>query len=105
MHLLPYLSIIVFRGEILFQQKAENCEASNAAGAIIYNNVPGLFAGTLTPGNSIKIPIAGVSQEDGQKLLKEAAGSQVELRSQKGYGFNSGTSMVSIIIKECEDCW
>ena len=54
------------RGLIPFREKAANIAAVAGLGAVIYNNEPGNFRGTL--GGSSNIPVASVSQEDGERL-------------------------------------
>ena len=54
------------RGLIPFREKAANIGGAGALGAVIYNNEPGNFRGTL--GGSSEIPVASVSQEDGERL-------------------------------------
>ena len=54
------------RGLIPFREKAANIAAVAGLGAVIYNNEPGNFRGTL--GGSSNIPVASVSQEDGARL-------------------------------------
>jgi len=54
------------RGLIPFGEKAANIAAAGALGAVIYNNEPGNFRGTL--GGSSEMPVASVSQEDGDRL-------------------------------------
>ena len=54
------------RGLIPFGEKTANIAAAGALGAIIYNNEPGNFRGTL--GGSSEMPVASVSQEDGDRL-------------------------------------
>ena len=54
------------RGLIPFREKAANIAAVAGLGAVIYNNEPGNFRGTL--GGSSNIPVASVSQEDGDRL-------------------------------------
>ena len=63
------------RGLIPFREKAANIAAVAGLGAVIYNNEPGNFRGTL--GGSSNIPVASVSQEDGDRLeaLLEASAS------------------------------
>ncbi len=54
------------RGLVPFREKAANIAAAGALGAVIYNNEPGNFRGTL--GGSSEIPVASLSQEDGARL-------------------------------------
>ncbi|HEY5878528.1 MAG TPA: M28 family metallopeptidase [Nakamurella sp.] len=58
---------LIRRGGCTFQLKGENAAAAGATLAVIYNNVPGPLANvTITvPG---KIPVGGVSMEDGEIL-------------------------------------
>ncbi len=69
------------RGLVSFGKKAANIAAAGALGAVIYNNEPGNFRGTL--GGSSEIPVAAVSQEDGERLeahLAASASSAVNLK-------------------------
>ena len=66
---------LIERGELTFAMKVANATAAGAAGVVIYNNAPGIFAGGLTSGSSI--PAASISQEDGQAL---AAGGPAAAR-------------------------
>ena len=61
------------RGLIPFREKAANIAAVAGLGAVIYNNEPGNFRGTL--GGSSNIPVASVSQEDGDRLEARLAAS------------------------------
>ena len=54
------------RGLIPFREKADSLAAAGALGAVIYNNEPGNFRGTL--GGSSEIPVVSVSQENGDRL-------------------------------------
>ncbi len=55
------------RGIFFFRTKALNAAAAGAVAAIIFNNRPGSFQGTLiSPG--VPIPVISMSQEDGLKL-------------------------------------
>ncbi|KAJ9617084.1 Leucyl aminopeptidase yscIV [Cladophialophora chaetospira] len=62
---------LISRGECPFALKAANAATAGAAGAIIYNNVPGPnIAGTFTePGDYA--PAVSVTQEDGEALLAQ----------------------------------
>jgi subtilisin family serine protease len=57
---------LMSRGTITFQAKVENATAAGCLGAIIYNNVPGNFNGTLTVPQTL--PAVSLSQEDGLVL-------------------------------------
>ncbi|GAB7363568.1 hypothetical protein MBLNU230_g3835t1 [Neophaeotheca triangularis] len=59
---------LISRGECSFAIKAENALSAGAAGAIIYNNVPGALSGTLG-GAGDYAPVVGTSQEVGNALL------------------------------------
>ena len=69
------------RGLVPFGEKAANIAAAGALGTVIYNNEPGNFRGTL--GGSSEIPVAAVSQEDGERLealLAASASSAAKLK-------------------------
>lgn len=57
---------LIERGGLSFQDKVRNAASAGAIGAIIYNNVHGIFFGTLNAASSI--PAVSLSQEDGQYL-------------------------------------
>lgn len=58
---------LIERGTSTFTQKALSAEAAGAIAAVIYNNVPGNFAGTLIILEP-NIPVVAMSQADGQRL-------------------------------------
>lgn len=68
---------LIERGTITFHQKVRNAEAAGAVAAIIYNNQPGPFAGTL--GEPTRIAALAVSREDGLRLAA-AAGQGATVR-------------------------
>ncbi len=57
---------LIERGTVTFTLKGRNAALAGARAAIIYNNVPGPFAGFMDPG--IGIPVAAISREDGLYL-------------------------------------
>ena len=57
---------LVERGEITFGSKVAEVHNAGAVGAIIFNNVPGSFRGTL--GGQSQIPAISLSQADGRHL-------------------------------------
>jgi hypothetical protein len=68
---------LISRGECPFGQKALNAKAAGAVAAILYNNEPGLVAGTM--GEPL-LDYAGavcISQEQGQALLEKMAVGEV----------------------------
>lgn len=58
---------LIERGGLYFYEKVQNAYEAGAVGAIIYNNVPYNFVGTLE--NLSEIPAISISQEDGIYLL------------------------------------
>ncbi|MFN3842699.1 MAG: S8 family serine peptidase [Rehaibacterium terrae] len=91
--------VLCERGDISFADKARNVANSGGVAAIIYNNVPGGFSGTLGSG-APAIPVVSMTQEDGQflkgnKLGKTAAVSTVPNNQGNGYAFYDGTSMAT----------
>lgn len=91
---------LISRGEIAFADKAKNALAANAAGAIIYNNAPGLIHGALTQdGSVLDIAVAMIEQTTGQALKAEltaghaATASITTLRTD--YARFDGTSMAT----------
>jgi serine protease len=89
--------VLCERGDIAFVDKVRNVEASGGVGAVIYNNVPGGFSGTLGEGVTSTIPAISLSQEDGQVLVGSLLGSSGTVHSGAGNGYAllDGTSMAT----------
>jgi len=85
---------LIERGNISFADKVLACQAGGGVGAIIYNNAPAAFSGTLG-GVETTIPSFGVSGNDGaalQAYLGTAASLQVDVSN---YAAWDGTSMAT----------
>lgn len=91
---------LISRGEITFADKIKNAIKAGAAGAVIYNNAPGLINGALTDDGSV-LPIAVfmIEQNVGQEILKSiTAGQTVKATLQTiatDYAPFDGTSMAT----------
>jgi len=60
---------LISRGEYSFNFKATNAIAAGAVAVVIYNNVPGLFNGTLGEPIDGVTPVVGISKADGEYIL------------------------------------
>ncbi len=92
--------VLCERGQISFYDKVRNVQNGGGAAAVIYNNEPGPFLGTLGDGNTSTIVAISLSQEDGQSLVasKLEANATVNSSIQKpasGYEAWNGTSMAA----------
>lgn len=92
--------VLCQRGDISFYDKVMNVENSGGAAAIIYNNEPGNFLGTLGDGASSSIIGVSLSQEDGQYLVASQLGTTATITSERlwptsGYEAWDGTSMAT----------
>ncbi|HVF85933.1 MAG TPA: S8 family serine peptidase, partial [Pyrinomonadaceae bacterium] len=91
--------VLCQRGTIGFVDKVRNVQSGGGKAAVIYNNVPGGFFGTLGDGNTSTIPAISISQEDGQAALGQvnASGTVVSRVEQpaSGYSYFDGTSMAT----------
>jgi subtilisin family serine protease len=68
---------LIQRGAISFAAKVANAAADSCLAAVIFNNAPGNFAGTLgAPG---AIPAVSLSQAEGQSLVTELGSGPVNL--------------------------
>jgi subtilisin family serine protease len=80
-----------------FASKVENAMAAGALGAIVYNDEPGGFGGTLTSARTSTgaawIPVLAVSAEDGERLL--AGGTMQLALLATDLGTANGTSFSS----------
>ena len=92
--------VLCQRGDISFYDKVNNVQLGGGAAAIIYNNVPGDFLGTLGEGFSSSIIGISLSQEKGQYLVANKLGQTATVFSQvaqpaSGYEAWDGTSMAT----------
>jgi serine protease len=88
--------VLCERGDISFADKVNNVRLGGGAGAVIYNNVSGGFAGTLN--GTSAIPAISISQEDGQSALGKVNSSASLVNSAgfgNGYESYDGTSMAT----------
>lgn len=92
--------VLCERGDISFYDKVRNVQLSSGAAAVIYNNAPGGFVGTLGDGNTSTIVGISLSQEDGQFLVANRLGQSATVSSTytaqtSGYEYYDGTSMAT----------
>jgi serine protease len=92
--------VLCKRGQIFFRTKVENVQSSGGIGAVIYNNAPGNFSGTLGDGPASSIPAISLSQVQGLFLLNHKLKLEAKVVSQRkepasGYDRESGTSFSS----------
>ncbi|WP_306798548.1 S8 family serine peptidase [Oceanobacillus saliphilus] len=70
------------RGEIPFYELAQSAEKNGAIAAVIYNNEPGIFQGSLqNEQNPINIPVASISMEDGKWLKNHSEKKSLYMES------------------------
>jgi subtilisin family serine protease len=91
---------LISRGEISFADKVSNALNAHAAGAIIYNNAPGLIHGALTQdGTTLNIAVAMIEQPVGQALKAELTAGRPAMASittlRTDYSSFDGTSMAT----------
>jgi subtilisin family serine protease len=91
--------VLCERGDIDFVAKVENAQASGGVAAVIYNNIPGGFSGTLGKEGDY-IPAISISQEDGLYLVANNLGMEGTVESYaptvgSGYEAWGGTSMAT----------
>ena len=88
--------VLCERGDISFADKVLNVQIGGGAGAVIYNNVSGGFAGTLN--GSSNIPAISISQDDGW-AARSAVNSTATVVNSTGFGNGyesyDGTSMAT----------
>jgi hypothetical protein len=92
--------VLCQRGAISFYDKVMNVQNSGGAAALIFNNEPGNFLGTLDVGNTSEIIALSLSQEDGTFLFENKLGSVASVYSELSWPTSSyeawgGTSMAT----------
>jgi aminopeptidase YwaD len=70
--------VLIERGVITFREKVTAAAARGAAAVVVFNNQPGLVAGTLQQRS--EIPAVIISQDDGRQLLEAVQRGAVRLR-------------------------
>ncbi|MDR7554472.1 MAG: M28 family metallopeptidase [Armatimonadota bacterium] len=70
--------VLVERGVITFREKVAHAAARGAVAVVVYNNRPGVVAGTL--GQRGELPAVVVSQDDGRALVETARRGGLRLR-------------------------
>ena len=85
---------LIQRGEIAFADKVQNCANGGGAAAVIYNNAPGLFSGTLGE-VSVGIPAVGVTASAGATLLDQVGSPGQVVLEAGDYAHLDGTSMAT----------
>ena len=66
--------VLCSRGEVSFLEKVTKVMENGGIAAVVYNNVPGIFSGTLGEEVDGVIVAVSISQEDGQYLVAQQAG-------------------------------
>ncbi len=85
---------LIARGTVDFTTKVSNCQLSGGTGAVIYNNAPGAFSGTL--GTTVtSIPSVSIAQEDGNVLLGRLGQASSVAVALANYAYYDGTSMAT----------
>ncbi len=92
--------VLCQRGDVSFYDKVINVQNGGGAAAVIYNNVPGGFLGTLGEGYSSNIIGISMSMEDGQYLVANRLGQVTTISSTytapaSSYEYYDGTSMAT----------
>jgi serine protease len=97
--------VLCERGQVSFSDKVSNVQSGGGVGAVIYNNEPGGFLGTLDCSGPphrpcSNIPAVSISQADGQHLASNQIGSSafvstVSTVPASGHEAWNGTSMAS----------
>ncbi len=85
---------LIERGEITFAEKVQNAKNAGAIGVIIYNNVSGLFSGTLGKKSNWPV-VVSMSKEDGLKILNYEGQKGTISIPVSNYKFYNGTSMAA----------
>jgi subtilisin family serine protease len=85
---------VIQRGNISFADKVTHCQTDGGVGAVIYNNAPGNFNGTLN-GAVTSIPSVSVSDTDGAALIAAVGQTATVAVMPSNYAYYDGTSMAT----------
>ena len=85
---------LVQRGTVDFATKVSNCQASGGVGAVVYNNAPGGFGGTL--GTTVtSIPSVTASDTEGAAMKLQLGQTATLAVTATNYAYFDGTSMAT----------
>ena len=85
---------LIARGSVDFATKVSNCQGSGGVGAVVYNNAPGGFAGTL--GATVtSIPSATASDTEGAAMQGQLGQQATVAVKPVNYAYYDGTSMAT----------
>ena len=85
---------LIARGTIDFATKVSNCQASGGVGAVVYNNVAGVFGGTL--GTTVtNIPSVTASDTEGAAMKLQLGQTATLSVKASNYAYYDGTSMAT----------
>lgn len=85
---------LIVRGSITFATKVANCQASGGVGAVVYNNKPESFDGTLG-GAATSIPSVTASGTEGVTLQSQLGQNATITIKATNYAYFNGTSMAT----------
>ncbi|MGZ8301781.1 MAG: S8 family serine peptidase [Telluria sp.] len=85
---------VIARGTVDFATKVSNCQASGGVGAVVYNNVAGVFGGTL--GTTVtSIPSVTATDVEGASLMSKLGQTGTVAIKNSSYAYYDGTSMAT----------
>ncbi len=85
---------LIARGTIDFATKVSNCQSSGGVGAVVYNNAPGSFGGTL--GTTVTtIPSVTASDTEGAAMKNQLGQTATITVTPYNYAYYDGTSMAT----------
>ncbi|KAI9137783.1 peptidase S8/S53 domain-containing protein [Paraphysoderma sedebokerense] len=70
---------LIRRGTCSFTDKVINAQNAGALGVILYNSEAGLMEGFAFEAAKVKVPVAGISGEDGKVLLESAENGHIDV--------------------------
>ena len=91
---------LIRRGQITFREKTENAVRAGASGVVIFNNLPGLFNGTL--GTPHPVPVLAISEADGEALLELIRQGEVSAHLRVKPSEKSSNNVVAIKISSVD---
>ena len=85
---------LIARGSVDFATKVSNCQSSGGVGAVVYNNAPGSFSGTL--GATVTaIPSVTASDTEGAAMQGQLGQLATVAVKPVNYAYYDGTSMAT----------